>query len=84
MRIPAENVLGEPGDGFGIAMSILNNGRIGLGTGSVGGAKELLDLAIAHTLEREQFGGPLSDLDLVQERSGGWSRSSSGSRPCAT
>lgn len=70
VRIPPENVLGEPGDGFRIAMSILNNGRIGLGTGSVGGAKELLDLAIAHTLAREQFGGPLSDLDLVQEKIG--------------
>lgn len=70
VRVPAENVLGEPGDGFRIAMSILNNGRIGLGTGSVGGAKELLDMAITHTQEREQFGGPLADLDLVQEKIG--------------
>ena len=52
----AENVLGEPGDGFRIAMSILNNGRIGLGTGSVGAAKKLLDLTIHHTRERRQFG----------------------------
>jgi acyl-CoA dehydrogenase family protein 9 len=70
VKVPAENVLGEPGQGFKIAMSILNNGRIGLGTGSVGGAKALLDLAIDHTAEREQFGGPLSDLDLVQEKVG--------------
>ena len=39
VRVPPENVLGEPGDGFRIAMPILNNGRIGLGTGSVGAAK---------------------------------------------
>ena len=39
VRIPAENVLGEPGDGFRVAMQILNNGRIGLGTGSVGATK---------------------------------------------
>ena len=65
VRIPPENVLGEPGEGFRIAMAILNNGRIGLGTGSVGGAKMLIDLAIAHVTEREQFGAPLADLDLV-------------------
>src|SRR5262249_5591184 len=35
VRVPAENVLGEPGEGFHVAMEILNNGRIGLGTGSV-------------------------------------------------
>ena len=45
VKVPAENVLGEPGDGFKIAMSVLNNGRIGLGTGSVGGAKRILDTA---------------------------------------
>ena len=39
VRIPPENVLGEPGDGFRIAMHVLNNGRMSLGTGSVGGAK---------------------------------------------
>jgi len=70
VRVPSENVLGEPGEGFRIAMQILNNGRIGLGTGSVGGAKRLLDLAIAHVKDREQFGGPLADLELVQEKIG--------------
>ncbi len=39
VRVPAENVLGEPGDGFRVAMQVLNNGRIGLGTGSVGATK---------------------------------------------
>lgn len=70
VRVPADNVLGEPGEGFRIAMSILNNGRIGLGTGSVGGAKELLDMTIAHVSDREQFGAPLADLELVQEKIG--------------
>src|SRR3954451_4539560 len=36
VRVPPENILGEPGEGFRIAMQVLNNGRIGLGTGSVG------------------------------------------------
>ena len=68
VKVPAENVLGEPGDGFKIAMSILNNGRIGLGTGSVGATKHLLDLAIAHVKERRQFDRPLADFELVQDK----------------
>jgi acyl-CoA dehydrogenase family member 9 len=68
VHVPAENVLGEPGDGFRIGMQVLNNGRIGLGTGSVGAAKRLLDLAIDHVKERRQFGRPLADFELVQEK----------------
>jgi acyl-CoA dehydrogenase family protein 9 len=70
VRVPAENVLGEPGEGFRIAMAILNNGRIGLGTGAVGLAKRLIDLAIAHVTERRQFGRALADFDLVEEKIG--------------
>src|SRR3954447_14444481 len=51
VRVPPENVLGEPGDGFRIAMHVLNNGRMSLGSGSVGGAKRVLDLAIRHVKE---------------------------------
>jgi acyl-CoA dehydrogenase family member 9 len=70
IRVPPENVLGEPGEGFRVAMQILNNGRIGLGTGSVGGAKKLLDMSIDHVKEREQFGQPLADFELVQDKIG--------------
>src|SRR5204862_8033589 len=56
VRVPPENVLGEPGEGFRIAMQILNNGRLSLGTGSVGAAKWLLDHVIPHVRERRQFG----------------------------
>ncbi|HKH40786.1 MAG TPA: acyl-CoA dehydrogenase family protein [Solirubrobacterales bacterium] len=70
VRVPPENVLGEPGQGFRVAMQILNNGRIGLGTGSVGGAKRLLDLAIEHVKERRQFGQPLAEFELVQDKIG--------------
>jgi acyl-CoA dehydrogenase family member 9 len=68
VRVPPENVLGEPGEGFKIAMSILNNGRIGLGTGSVGLSKLLLDLAIDHVKTRKQFGKPLAEFDMVQDK----------------
>jgi acyl-CoA dehydrogenase family protein 9 len=70
VRVPPENVLGEPGDGFRIAMHILNNGRLSLGTGSVGASKWLLDRIIAHVKERRQFGMPLADFELVQEKIG--------------
>jgi acyl-CoA dehydrogenase family member 9 len=70
VRIPPENVLGEPGEGFRIAMQILNNGRIGLGSGSVGATKRLLDMAIDHVTERRQFGQPLADFELVQDKIG--------------
>jgi acyl-CoA dehydrogenase family member 9 len=70
VRVPAENVIGEPGQGFRIAMQILNNGRIGLGTGSVGATKKLLDLTIDHVKERRQFDQPLADFELVQDKIG--------------
>lgn len=70
VRVPPENVLGEPGEGFRIAMSVLNNGRIGLGTGSVGGAKRILDEVIRHVQDRRQFDLPLADFELVQDKIG--------------
>ncbi|MGI9019908.1 MAG: acyl-CoA dehydrogenase family protein [Solirubrobacterales bacterium] len=70
VKVPAENVLGDPGDGFKIAMQILNNGRIGLGTGSVGATKGLLNRAIEHVKERRQFDRPIADFELVQDKIG--------------
>lgn len=70
ITVPAENVLGEPGEGFKLAMQILNTGRMSLGTGSVGATKLLLDHVIGHVREREQFGMPLADFELVQDKVG--------------
>ncbi|MGH3624090.1 MAG: acyl-CoA dehydrogenase family protein, partial [Sciscionella sp.] len=70
VRVPAENLLGEAGDGFHIAMHTLNNGRMSLGTGVVGRVKQLIRQAIEHTTEREQFGRPLADFELVQDKIG--------------
>src|SRR4051812_11345854 len=70
VRVPAENVLGEPGDGFKIAVQVLNNGRMSLGTGSVGAAKFLLDHIISHVRERRQFDTALADFELVQDKIG--------------
>lgn len=70
VRVPADNVLGEPGEGFRIAMHTLNNGRMSLGTGAVGGAKRLIKQAVEHTNEREQFGRPLAEFELVEDKVG--------------
>jgi acyl-CoA dehydrogenase family protein 9 len=68
VRVPAENVLGEVGKGFKVAMSILNSGRTGLGGGAVGGMKTLIRLAIAQAKERRQFDKPIAEFGLVREK----------------
>jgi acyl-CoA dehydrogenase family protein 9 len=70
VRVPPENVIGEPGEGFKIAMHVLNNGRLSLGTGAVGGAKRLIDLTIDHVCHRRQFERALGDFELVQDKIG--------------
>ena len=70
VRVRPENVLGEPGAGFEVAMNVLNNGRLSLGAGSVGAVKQLLGLAVEHVTERHQFGVPLADFEMVQEKVG--------------
>ncbi|PRY69884.1 acyl-CoA dehydrogenase family protein 9 [Glaciihabitans tibetensis] len=68
VRVPAENLLGEPGDGFRIAMNTLNNGRMSMGTAISGGMKQFLQLSIEHTTTRQQFGRPLIDFELVEDK----------------
>jgi len=70
VRVPAENVLGEPGKGFKVAMQILNSGRTGLGGGSVGGMKHLIELATRQANERKTFGEPISSYGLIKEKVG--------------
>ncbi len=68
VKVPAENMLGEPGKGFKLAMNILNNGRLSLGAGCVGGMKTLLKLAAGHAKNRKQFDRPISEFAMVQEK----------------
>jgi alkylation response protein AidB-like acyl-CoA dehydrogenase len=67
VRVPARSVLGEEGGGFRVAMSALDNGRIALAAGSVGIAQGCLDASLAYAGEREQFGKPIAQFQLVQE-----------------
>jgi alkylation response protein AidB-like acyl-CoA dehydrogenase len=66
VRVPVENVLGEPGGGFKIAMRVLNSGRQGLSAGTAGGVKRCLALSTAWAKEREQFGNPIARYELIQ------------------
>ena len=59
-RIPAANILGNEGDGFLIAMTGLDGGRIGIAAQSVGVAKAAFDAAVQYSREREQFGQSIS------------------------
>ncbi len=68
--VPAENVLGEVGKGFKVAMQILNSGRTGLGGGSVGAMKHLIELATRQANERKTFGQPISSYGLIKEKVG--------------
>jgi acyl-CoA dehydrogenase family member 9 len=68
VRVPAENVLGEVGKGFKVAMSILNNGRTGLSGGAVGGMKALIRMAGRQAQERRQFGRPIAEYGLVRAK----------------
>lgn len=65
-RVPVANRLGEEGQGFKIAMSGLDGGRINIGACSLGGAQEALDRAIGYAQARQQFGTPIADFQATR------------------
>jgi acyl-CoA dehydrogenase family protein 9 len=68
VKVPASNIIGEPGKGFKIAMNVLNTGRLSLGSGSVGGMKAILKLATAQAKTRKQFNDYIVNFGLIQEK----------------
>jgi len=66
MRIPASLRLGGEGQGFKVAMTTLDGGRIGIAAQAVGIAQGAFDEALAYSREREQFGRPISDFQAIQ------------------
>jgi alkylation response protein AidB-like acyl-CoA dehydrogenase len=66
VRVPVENRLTAEGKGLSAALSILTGGRIGVAAQSVGLAQAALDETIAYVNEREQFGGPIGDIQSVR------------------
>jgi acyl-CoA dehydrogenase family protein 9 len=69
-KVPVENVLGDEGKGFKVAVSILNHGRTGLGAGTTGGQRRLLSLAAQRATERKQFGRPIGSFGLIKDKLG--------------
>ncbi|MBW1696255.1 MAG: acyl-CoA dehydrogenase [Deltaproteobacteria bacterium] len=65
-RVPVENRLGEEGDGFKIAMSCLDGGRIGIAAQSVGVAQAALDASVKYTKQRNQFGQLISKFQGIR------------------
>ena len=66
VRVPAENLLGKEGDGFVIAMTALDGGRIGIAAQAVGIAQAALDRALEYAQEREQFGQKIIKFQAIQ------------------
>lgn len=66
VRVPAENLVGAEGEGFRIAMTGLDGGRLNIGACSLGGAQRCLDEAIRYTKERKQFGQPIAEFQNTQ------------------
>ncbi len=66
VRVPGENLVGELGAGFRIAMTGLDGGRLNIGACSLGGAQRCLDEAITYTKDRKQFGKAIAEFQNTQ------------------
>jgi len=67
-RIPADHLLGEVGQGFKVAVNILNMGRFKLAAGAVGACKHVLRTSLQYAGERQQFGKPLAAFGLIKHK----------------
>lgn len=70
VRVPAANVLGDVGKGFKVAMKILNSGRTGLGGGSIGSMKSLIEMSTKQAKQRTQFDKPIAEFGLIKQKIG--------------
>jgi len=66
MEVPKENLLGKEGDGFKIALSTLDGGRIGIAAQAVGIAQAALDESVEYSKQRQQFGRPIAKFQAIQ------------------
>uniref|UniRef100_A0A671WF45 Complex I assembly factor ACAD9, mitochondrial n=1 Tax=Sparus aurata TaxID=8175 RepID=A0A671WF45_SPAAU len=66
--VPVENVIGEVGSGFKVAMNILNSGRFSMGSSSAGMIKKLIELTAEYAATRKQFNKSLSEFGMIQEK----------------
>ena len=67
-QCPVDNVLGQPGEGFKIAMAVLDAGRIGIASQALGIAEAAYEASIEYARERQAFGGPIGQLQMIQQK----------------
>ena len=67
-RISDDERLGEVGQGFSVAMTTLDGGRIGIAAQALGIARAAFEAAVAYSMERKAFGGPISELQAIQHK----------------
>lgn len=68
VKVPVADRLGDVGQGFKIALEILNNGRLGLAAGSARGTRVMMERAIEYAKERQQFGRPIGSFEMLQKK----------------
>ncbi|MEE9561498.1 MAG: acyl-CoA dehydrogenase family protein, partial [Thermoanaerobaculia bacterium] len=68
VRVPKENLLGEPGKGLPVALNSLNIGRFKLGAGDLGGCKGTITNTVQYALERQQFGQPIAYFEALRKK----------------
>ncbi|ERE69361.1 very long-chain specific acyl-CoA dehydrogenase [Cricetulus griseus] len=68
VKVPSENVLGEVGSGFKVAVNILNNGRFGMAATLAGTMKAIIAKAVDHATNRTQFGDKIYNFGMIQEK----------------
>ena len=66
--MPKDQLLGKPGEGFKVAMTTLDGGRIGIAGQAIGIAQASLDCATTYSLQRDSFGKPIASLYAIQEK----------------
>jgi glutaryl-CoA dehydrogenase (non-decarboxylating) len=70
LRIPEENMIGQPGEGFKVAMSCIDQGRFTVAAGAVGTIQAALDASVQYCHERKAFGQEIGQLQLIQQKIG--------------
>jgi glutaryl-CoA dehydrogenase (non-decarboxylating) len=68
VRVPAENRLGEEGEGFKVTMSAFDSGRYTVAAGATGLIRASLEASVTYAEERQSFGGPIADHQLIQSK----------------
>lgn len=75
VRVPAENMVGEEGEGFKVTMSAFDSGRYTVAAGAVGIIRASLEASVEYAMERTAFGGPIANHQLIQQKIAGMARS---------